>query len=209
MKIKLAFLGIAGLALTACGGGGGEGEFIVSDGVLDGIELPTSGDLAEFPQEVQDLIAEFQNRNENTPPASNIPTMGTANYAGTFGISVENGDEILAVITGDLALTADWDNPFGDLVTGNVTNLSGEDGDGNALHPTGNLAIDAPIAGASLEFGTVMGTITLPDGDYGLNGSFDGAFAGDGATSMIGQTEGTITNPDNSTDSFSGLWYAD
>lgn len=105
-------MGIAGLALTACGGGGGEGEFVLSNGVVSGIDLPTGASLAEFPQEVQDLIAEFQDLNENTPAATNIPTTSMANYSGTFGVSVENGDEILAVITGDLALTADWGNIF-------------------------------------------------------------------------------------------------
>ena len=207
MKYQVVFLGIASLALTACGGGS-SGEFVVSNGIIDGVELPTGGDLAEFPQEVQDLITEWTDRNENTPQASNIPTMGTANYRGTLGISVEDGDVIVAAIYGDLALAADWDNPNGDLVTGKVTNLSVVDG-GGTYNPTGSLAIDAPISGPSLELGTVKGTFSLPNGDFNLNGSFDGAFADNGASSMLGQTEGTMTYPNNTTDSFSGLWYAD
>ena len=62
MKTKMAFWGVVGLALAGCGGAGGggdEGEFVLSDGVLTGVELPTGSSLAEFPAEVQTLITEL------------------------------------------------------------------------------------------------------------------------------------------------------
>lgn len=205
----IALLGLAATTLAGCGGGSGdEGEFTLSNGVLTGIELPSEADLAEFPTEVQTLVNDFQFRNENSDLPSNVPISGTAGYGGVLGFTVESDGEVFAVVTGDLELSADWDNPFGDLVTGTVSNLSGEDAEGEPLTISNTLEIDAPINGSEIN-GSIEGDLELESEIYNLDGNISGSFAGDGATGLLGETHGTVTNPDASVDEFFGIWFAD
>ncbi len=194
---------ITGICLLAACGGDGDGSDmgILSSGILQDIEVPSTADLADTPAGVQALVADFRDLNENNLPTDTLPG-GTGDYTGTYGVGLD-GEDNDTVIVGDMALTANFG---GRTITGSVDNLSGRsDGEdftlSNDLHV--NMTIDDSDSTVS---GTIAGTVELDAEDYDINGTLDGGFGGDDGEVLLGVTEGSIDNPDGSNDEFSGYW---
>lgn len=190
-------------ALAACGGSGdGSDVGIVSSGVLQNIEIPTAADLADVPEELRTLVDDFRDLNENNIPTSTLPP-GTANFNGMYGVGL-NGDDNDTVIYGDMALAVNFGAP--QSVTGTVSNLTGLS-DGNTLVISNSLDVAMSIDGnGNTVAGSVSGTVMLDSENYVIDGSLDGGFGGQNAEVLLGLTEGTITNPDSTVDSFEGYW---
>lgn len=210
MKTKTFALLAITTALTACGGGGDEGEFIISNGVLTDVELPSVAERDGLPVEVADLINEFETLNETstaTDPGS-FPTGAAkdATFSGTYGFGVEDDDgNETAILTGNLNLTVDYDATS---IDGDVSNFDAYDGDGNPLPVTNTLTVTAGNAGPTIT-GGVAGTLLVAGENYDVSASFDGSYTGADGNGMIGTTQGTVTNPDASVDDLDGLWFAD
>ena len=188
-------------ALAACGGGGGDdgGSGVLSTGLLTDVEVPSDGDLAGLPQEVQDLVADFVALNESTSAPDMMPG-GTAVYSGSWGFGLEESD---AVVAGDLLMTANFDMM---TINGNVSNFVGDD-DGTSLTIGNTLDVNGNITGTEMNAG-VAGTLNVEGDDYDIGGTMLGAFGGANATTVLGTLTGTVTNPDASEDYFSGYFTA-
>ncbi|PUB19134.1 hypothetical protein [Yoonia sediminilitoris] len=205
MKIKILAVGILPAILAGCGSSGGDGDdgdFEVSSGIIDGVELPAGATLAEFPDEVQDIIADFRRINESGDEVT-MPT-GSAMYAGDFAAAIEDDEGNLgAYLTGDLNVEASFDTLE---VDGGVSNIVATDGDGNMPSVANTLVVDADIDGSRMT-GSVSGDLLIEGTEtYEVFANLDGAFAGAEAAEMLGVIEGQVTNPDNSVDQVSGIF---
>lgn len=204
MKTKLILTGSVVLALSACGGSNSDNAFVTSVGLLE-LELPDAETRASFPTAVNNTLDDLVDINENFDTTSDLPT-GSAEYSGSYAAEVSSEDEVGAYIVGDLDLVADFD-PGALSITGNVTDLNVTDGDGNALTSSGTLDFVADIGANSTASisGTIIGTVDLEGENYDVGSTVDGVFAGDNAEKGIGELEGTVTNPDGSTDDLFGI----
>lgn len=198
MKNVLSITGICFLA--ACGGSGsGANTASISSGILQNIEIPSDADLSDAPAEVRALVSEFRDLNDNNAPTETLPG-GRAEYAGTYGIGL---DENETVLYGDMNLDVNFGTQN---ATGTVSNITG-DNDGTALDISNDLDVTLAIdTSDSTVSGNISGTVSLDDEDYDVSGTLGGGFGGTDAEVLLGETEGTITNPDSSTDGFSGFW---
>jgi len=91
--------------------------------------------------------------------------------------------------------------------TGDVTDLAVTNADGVDLTTSGTLDFVADIGADSTASisGTIIGNVTVEGDVYALGSTVDGTFAGDNAENGIGELEGTVTNPDGSTDDLFGI----
>lgn len=206
MSVKY-LMGVVALgALAACGGGDdGDGDdgFLTTNGVLSEVEIPSDGDLANLPTEVADFVNAFVAANESLTQTQSRP-MGTAEFTGEYGFGFDDDDNPTVVI-GAMAMSVNFD---GGGISGTVSNLVG-DSDGVMLNIGNDLAILGVIDNQSDIAGTVAGDVELDGETYGFEASITGAFAGNGAETALGTTQGTVTNPDTTQDGISGYFLAE
>ncbi|QMU58969.1 MAG: hypothetical protein GKR98_12685 [Boseongicola sp.] len=205
MKIvTLPLIGIAVLALTACGGSTPAPDSVVSNGIYS-LELPTDAERAALSTELNDAIDSIQTLNE-TGTAANPG--GDLVYTGVWGSGIDNGDgtEVYGTVAAsftaatnsvDITMTATDDN----IVDADVTGSLG--------------ATDVAVADG-LFADTLTGTLTATEtGGPGVE-TFDATANMRGATvgtELFGDMEGTITNttmgsPDmGEVITFGGLFY--
>lgn len=202
MSIRILAPAIIVTGLAACGGTTSSGSETgrISNGVLENIELPSNESLAEFPQEIQDLVNGFASRNESNARTETLPT-ARATYTGNLGFALDNEDRVAA---GTLQLIADFD---ASSVGGGVTDLTGSGPDG-PVTLGGTLNVSAGITGPTIE-GTITGTIEDGTDLYNVNGGLQGVFGGSNAEVLLGSVDGSIILPDGSRDGIDGFFSAD
>jgi len=201
MKLIKSCAIIAVTGLAACGGGTDPEGGVITSGILTDVSVPSDAELQNVPQPVRDLVSEFVRLNESYTRTEAMPT-GSGSYTGNWGIGFDDND---VVIIGDMALNADFD---GNTLTGTVSNLQGDE-NGTALDIQNSLSITSSIAANSRLQGTATGVINVEGENYNVESSLEGAFGGDNADALVGTTNGLVTNPDNSQDSFSGYFAAE
>jgi len=197
-------------ALSACGGSGGTGDNdseadigILSSGILTDVEVPSPADLAGLPTEVEDFVNAFVEANESFTQTATRP-FGTADYAGQYGFGFDAEDNP-TVVYGDMTMGVDFGTGN---ISGSITNLTG-DSEGQVLTIGNDLTVLAVIDNQSDIAGTVAGDVVLDGQTYDVEASIAGAFGGDAAETAVGTTMGLVTNPDATTDSFSGYFLVD
>lgn len=215
--IKPILAATTALALAACGGTSEEDiiDVILSDGAIEGLELPSEEDLADLPEEAQDLLEELQETNESFSRTGTLPG-GNATYVGRVGLEIaaeEDGEETAqAYLFGDMTAVADF---VGMAFDGDVTGITGQLASGEDLAITGDLAFMGGLDmsdDTEIESG-LSGDLTVTGGDaagtYSISAIMDGTFAGNEAARALGTIEGSVTNPDDSTDSVFGAFLGE
>lgn len=180
-KSILSFAAIA--ALSACGGSStGPASFT------------TASTQATFDDRVSRGVA-LGDKYDEVGPTSNMPTSGTATYAGLAGFADTPNAEAADVYgTADVTMTANF-TATGGSVSGSMTNFLGKNDDNNQIEALqGSVTIaDATFAGNTFST-TVSGTLTDPEGTLNITGSMEGGFLGDegaaiGATMVLSDGE--------------------
>lgn len=177
-KSILSFAAIA--ALSACGGSStGPASFTTV-----GSPPPATSNQVAFDERVSRGIA-LGDKYDDVVPTSNMPTSGTASYAGLAGFAdVPDPDEADLIGSADVSMTATF-TPSGGSVSGSMTNFLGLNDDTNQVEALqGTLTIaDQTIIGNGFVT-TVSGTLTDPGGTLNVTGSMNGQFLGDEAAAI-------------------------
>ena len=195
---NMPFAGILLATLAACGGGEDPvDDFVLSSGILE-LEIPNDADRADLPAELDDAIDSIVSANETGVAVT--PAID-ATYAGFFGLGVDDVGETL--VTGTVAATftmatSDMDIAFtADEISEAGTTIAGS-------FDSTDLAVTA-----GLFSGTATGDLTVTDAGgaeiVSVSADLDGAIT---SAETFGSFEGVATNPDASTDTFGGLFYA-
>ncbi|MBB5721735.1 hypothetical protein FHS72_001347 [Loktanella ponticola] len=186
--IKTLIAGTGLFAVAACGGSNsGSDEFVVSSGVLEEVELPSGDDYAELPSVLKGLVNEFKDLNELNVATVTVPS-GSADYSGVLGFGVDDD----AYLSGDLAMTANFD----DLTfNGTYSNITGQSDEGEALTVIGSVPVATTIRnnGDKVTFdGAAVGDVTLAGAAYRFDANIDGAFGGTDGEVALAQVSGNI-----------------
>lgn len=135
--------------------------------------------------------------------------MGSATYSGAVGMLVESGPQgdVEAALTGDIRLTANFDN---DVVAGDLSNFSVTSTDYTGPISGGLAFNNAAVTNSSFKAENGLGgTLTTPDNvDYTVSGTIEGAFLQDGGSQVIGIVDAQLTG-DGETNDLNGIFSAD
>jgi hypothetical protein len=101
----VAVVAVAGLALTACGGGDDDGDQSLEESIEDAVE---EGNLEDLPEEVEDAVEDSDGDNGNVPEACELVTLDDAE--GLFGEPAQEQEEASPV---DLGSACDYGNVDG------------------------------------------------------------------------------------------------
>lgn len=185
---------------AACGGGSDVpvDDFVLSSGILE-LEIPDDAERLDLSTELNDAIDSIVSANET---GTAVTPAADATYAGVFGLGVDDVGETL--VTGTVAATftfadGDMDIAFtADEISEAGTTIAGS-------FESTDLAVTA-----GLFSGTATGDLTVTDAGgaeiVSVSADLDGAIT---SAETFGSFEGVATNPDASTDTFGGLFYAD
>lgn len=170
-KSILSFAAI--VALSACGGS--------STGPASFTTASTQAMFDDRLERGEALIDKY----DNALPTSNMPTTGTASYAGLAGFADgPNFDEADVVATAEVAMTASF-TPSGGSVSGSMSNFLALNSDTNEVEALqGSLTIADQTIIANGFVTTVSGTLTDPEGTLNVTGSMNGQFLGDEAAAI-------------------------
>lgn len=160
-------------------------------------------------------------------PTTDMPTTGSADYAGSVKTVLNDGSTPIGTLLGDIEMQLNFGQAFADAnsqsVTGRVHNIRGTVGDEEisyegelttaAAAPPSVMAINqTSIAGANLTTGSIManfgGDVTV-DGEAGeANLMLGGNFFGAGGQAASGPAVGSWWRSGGLSDySVSGTWY--
>lgn len=173
-----------------------------------GAELLTQADIDLF--NLNYSIADAK------PVALNVPTTGSATFAGRAGMDIsrtDGGSGFQATVLGDIGMNVDF---AADTVTGSFNNMVMGDNDGNTSAVGGSLAIDAAILATVAVFGDLEGALTMDiDGsvrnvtmDMAISGIFRGGSLAI-PTDTISGTIGGTGSGDVMLDVDSGFFFVD
>ena len=209
----------AALTLAACGGSSSGGEdpvqgvdFEISEGVISDIEIPTDAQIAQLPNEIQNVVNQFVSANENEILTPTLP-MGEALFVGPWAAG-STGDSD-ALVGGTMSIEVDFD--AGDeFLNGrlDVNYVFGEDGEALAVtrNPLEEDGFDVDVNGV-IEDGGIAGTLNgrfnVEDDPILFGGSIEGSFTGEGATGAIGTISASVGFADGGEDGFDGLFQLD
>lgn len=217
--IRTGALISATVALAGClggGGGGGGGATGGGGGGPGGGGAATAGQHDTRFDQISSMI-----------PTTDMPTAGSANYAGSVKTILNEGNTPIGTLLGDIELQLNFGQAFADAtsqsVSGRVHNIrgtvSGEDVayenelTTEAAGPPSTMNISqTSVAGMTLTTGAIManfaGDVTL-DGETGqANLMLGGAFAGSGGQAAHGPAAGSWWRPGGVSDySVGGTWY--
>lgn len=167
-------------------------------------------------------------------PSSNVPTSGTASYAGGVKTDLYKGTSPIGTLLGDLAMTIDFSKSGATQgITGEITNIRGKQGTTDVTYAGKLTTEDAKSKGFSNTVGTVTTTVPAPvvgsvttttgsvmahfTGDLTVDGKSGdvvvqtgGSFFGDQGQAIYGPTGGTWWGPAGPTEySVRGTWFAE
>lgn len=239
MNIRLltrsALTGAMALSLAACNvSSGDEGDDGASDPVptvdlettessgLVTVQIPTIAQRTIFTESVRNAFTEFEAANALDPVnTSTFPSgAGTARYVGSSAMALleESNGEAVAVLSGDVEMTADFSSPF-NSINGTISNLQAQDiAEGQTVTVnSGAISLNDGTRGGGTFGGGVTGgfNVTVGEGaaaetvDFDVSGNFGGAFGTqtvEGDT-MVGLIDGTATDGEG-TETFQGVFSA-
>lgn len=199
MNLRKPIAGITILALSACMGGGEDGDdTIVSSGLLE-LTLPDQASRDQLPSDLSSFIDDVEEENERADV--NLTPTGDINYDGDFAIGFEGSD---AIIVGAAFVRVEIN---GTDIEYNFTPEEAFDAEGD---PT----VAGGFGGESTQTdgyfsGDLAGSIIVDKGaideqTFDVDGSINAVF-GDNGT-VFGELGGTVTGPEN--DEFSGIFLA-
>ena len=195
------------ISLAGCGGIIEEliNSGYISDGALEDIELPSEAELAGLPASVTSAINAFASVNEGNALTPTMP-QGSATFNGAFAVEAEDDGEIGAYISGDAALNVNFDT-FS--LTGQFDNMSVFEASDNSSIPvtSGLFSLTGTVSGSTFS-STLSGSLNLEGEIHSFSGGGDGVFAGNGATSMLSEIEGTTVDPNSHSEPFFGVFSA-
>lgn len=185
MKINTtALFGLAGAALVAGCGGGGDLTF---DERVARAEAFAERVFTDYPEE--------------TPEGTPLPP-GTATYRGYAGVDtfIDAEEEFFI---GDLEMVADFDDPS---ISGEIDNIYGEFSGAAA----GTIDIEsAPIDGLNQFFGNVSGSVTVDGVTYTIDGDTEGGFGGPVFEAVAGDLLGDIFDGADDVGDFGGFYVGE
>lgn len=205
MKTRLLTAFIVTSALTACGGGGGGGasddfSFTLSNGLLSAVEVPDGDSLAALPAEARRAVNGFVAYNEANDPSTSLP-QGNATYDGIFSLGFDNADD--TIVAGSVYLTFDFQ---AETLDGFFNNMTVYDAGGFQIAQNAGLFDVAGTTASNTFSATANGDVEIAGDTYAVDGLLDGAFGGADAAYGAGAISGEVTNPDQSTDSITGVF---
>ncbi|MEJ6398069.1 hypothetical protein [Yoonia sp. 208BN28-4] len=218
MSFQKAFIATSAcLALSACGGTTTDGDMVqginltgtqTSNGLLQGVILPSNADIPSLPVAGQEVLNDFIALNENgmnpTPP-----TVGKPEFEGQFGALVTDFDSgtVLATVTGAIGFTGDFE--FGSSsIMGTVDDLSATLADRGVVDTSGELIVN--LARREDDFdGLIQGNITVDGEPVMIDTRVDGTFVNPQYRNAIGSFAGQARYDDGGEDQVNGVFVAD
>ena len=165
-------------------------EAVVSNGILNNIEILSQAERANFSGNLGETINSFSSMNEATALAINLPS-GSVTYLGTAAAEVVDAG-FTSLLAGDLTLRANFQtSAFEGSISGIIgypVNYVRED-----VVITGEILLNGSILGPDME-GSLSGVLNDGVENFGASGTLNGAFSGDGATGVLGTFEGSLGN---------------
>ena len=155
--------------------------------------------LAELPSQAVDVWNAFQAANGLKKVTTSMP-MGDATYNGTFAIGSHGWN--VPTLAGDVDLIVNFQNL---TANGSAKNITAYGDDNVELPVIGTLAIVGETPENEL-VAVVNGDLIVDGYTHTLEGEMNGSFTGAVAEGGFGRSVGVVTNPDDSTDYFGGLY---
>lgn len=216
-RVSLLRVGImmtAGLALAGCLGSSGGGSAGGGGGGGGG-----AGSVGQHDTRYDQLSAMI--------PTTDMPTTGTANYAGSVKTILNEGSTPIGELLGDIELQLNFGQAFADntvsSVSGRVHNIRGTVGGDDVAYDTEltTAASGAPstmtitqtdVAGTTVTTGAIMsnfaGDVTHEGESGQVNLMLGGYFVGGGGQAALGPASGAWWGPGGLSDySVGGTWY--